>query len=335
MKIFYSNLHKQHVPPHEIFNGHADPHAEVPERIERIHTALERIGCDFSAPLNFSEDILSEVHAPEYVSFLRSSKDWKNGYEYPSVFKYTNYPSQTINHIARKGEFSFDLYTPISASTYDVAWESARLALSAAQSIQNGEVSYALCRPPGHHAEIRQMGGYCYFNNAALAAQYLSRGSKKVAILDIDFHHGNGTQHIFYNRSDVLTISIHADPQVKFPFFSGFADEKGIAEGEGFNINIPLSLGVTDAEYDQVLDSVFPKIRAFKPDYLLIAVGYDTHETDPIGGFKITTTYYATMAKRILGLGLPTAFIQEGGYNTEILGDNAASLVSAVISSTK
>jgi acetoin utilization deacetylase AcuC-like enzyme len=201
-----------------------------------------------------------------------------------------------------------------------VARSAVDTALTGAKYVFNGErVVYSLCRPPGHHAGYKAMGGYCYFNNAAIAAHYLSEHGS-VALLDIDFHHGNGTQSIFYNRSDVLYVSIHADPHVKFPYSSGFEDERGAGEGLGFNKNYPLPLGTRDARYSTVLLKVLGDIRDFNPDFLVVSAGFDTYEKDPIGGFKLTIPFYKTIGREIAKLRLPTLIIQEGGYAANALG---------------
>lgn len=175
------------------------------------------------------------------------------------------------------------------------------------------------------------MGGYCYLNNAAVATEYLS-GFGKVATLDVDFHHGNGTQHIFYHRSDVLTISIHAHPDWKFPFFSGYENEVGTGAGEGFNRNFALTEGTTDSQYQTVLEQALEHIREFRPDYLVISLGLDTHESDPIGGFRLTSEYFTEMARSIADLQLPTVIIQEGGYNTDLLGKNVVAFLDGFTS---
>ncbi|MBI5019179.1 histone deacetylase family protein [Candidatus Gottesmanbacteria bacterium] len=321
MIIVYPSHHLRHRPPSEIFNGVAEPHAEVPERIEHIRDAVCAIsGVRIVLPKHFPLSWIEQVHNPNYVSYLaEAGRLAGNQYMYPSVFPYANHGG-VVNAIAKRGEFTFDMYTPVSSTTYQVACGSAMAALTAASVVRRGErVSYALCRPPGHHAEVSRMGGYCYFNNAAVAANYLStRG--KVTVLDIDVHHGNGTQHIFYERSDVQVINIHADPKDKFPFFSGGANETGAGLGSMFNTNYPLSLGTADVAYDRTLVAALKRIREFAPEYLVVSVGYDAHVNDPIGGLRLSTPYYRRMASRIAALNLPTVLVQEGGYNTAKLG---------------
>ncbi len=328
MICIFSDSHNNHRPPFEVFNGDHDVAQEVPERAVTILNAIKSDGhkcMDLSSKV--PRKILEIVHSAEYINHLEevSNSIDENGYIYPSVHDYTthfNVNSSKLSQVARRGRFCFDTYTPILKHTYEVALDSASLAHEASQHLLLDPIEpiYALCRPPGHHAEHAMSGGYCYFNNAAVAAQNLSMHGK-VAVLDVDFHHGNGTQNIFYEREDVLTVSIHADPKVKFPFFSGFADETGTGAGLGANFNIPLPLGIGNSEYSLALGTALKKINKFNPKYLVIAFGADTHVADPIGGMKLTTEYYQNMSKLISGLNLPTMIVQEGGYNTSLLGD--------------
>lgn len=333
MKIIYSPIHLKHKPPHEIFNGNREQHAEMPDRIENIKQALgKRLQLKTIQPQNFTRSWVGRVHRKDYVDFIKNCGQFKlQGYRYPSVFHYGVASNRPKNELAQLGFYSFDLYTPVSQNIWEIALNSVMLAFTAADLVKKGDrYAYALCRPPGHHAEPAQMGGYCYFNNAAVAANYLSTFGK-VAILDIDFHHGNGMQHIFYERSDVLTISIHADPKVKFPFFSGFKNETGSGAGKGYNINFPLPLGTNDTKYHQVLITAIKIIEKFKPKFLVVPVGYDTHREDPIGGFFLTTDYYRQIGQTIKSLNLPIVLVQEGGYNTKLLGLNAVSFVKGFI----
>ena len=333
IKIIYSSKHKSHIPPFEIFNGNRDPHAEVPGRIENIKRSLEKLdGIQFLRPRRFPLSWIERVHDHAYISYLtEAGRSTGSTYVYPSVFPFQS-GQHTNNQIGARGRYSFDLYTPVSSTTYEAAHSSVMTALTAASLVIRGERAvYALCRPPGHHAERSRMGGYCYFNNAAIATEYLSlRGS--VAVLDIDVHHGNGTQHIFYARRDVLVVNIHADPNEKFPYFSGKAGETGEGVGVGYNINFPLPLRTSDRAYHLVLTAALDKIKRFAPQYLVVSVGYDTHVDDPIGGLSLTTSYYRYLAQAIANIHLPTVLLQEGGYNTSLLGKNAVSFVKGFLS---
>lgn len=315
IKIIYSKNHSEHNPPYEIYDGVYESYAEKAERLISIVETLRANGIKiFYRPSHFSIRHINKIHQREYVAFLRnrSHRLEQNEILYPSYF-------------------IMDTYTPIAKKTYTAAKSAVDVVLTGAKYVFEGEqVVYALCRPPGHHAEYKTMGGYCYFNNAAIAADYLSEHGK-VAILDIDFHHGNGTQSIFYNRSDVLYVSVHADPHVKFPYSSGFANEKGMGSGFGFNINYPLSLDTSNQQYLRVLSKALRNIKIFNPQFLIVSAGFDTYEKDPIGGFKLTISFYETMARKIADLQLPTLIVQEGGYHIEDLGKIAFSFLKGFI----
>lgn len=331
MKIIYSQNHLVHSPLYEIFNGNQDPHAEVPSRVENIKKSLIANGFKISSlSKKVPISLIFKTHKKEYVNFLKNGSP----FNYPSVFPYNqlNADKHLSNDLANHGKYSFDLYTPMSKNIFKIAVESASLAYELAIEIKNHtiRVGYALCRPPGHHAEQAKMGGYCYLNNSAIAAQYLSNFGK-VAVLDVDFHHGNGTQNIFFDRNDVLTVSIHADPNWKFPFYTGFSNEIGEKEGKGFNFNFPLPKDTSNNLYKITLERALTKIKKFRPKFLIVPLGLDTHQNDPIGGFKLTTEFYTEMARIINSLKLPTLIVQEGGYNTALLGDNVVAFLKSFI----
>lgn len=222
-----------------------------------------------------------------------------------------------------------DLSAPIVAGTYKAALASANCALSAAEAVSKGErAAFALCRPPGHHAGKANCGGYCYLNNAAIAANWLS-SKGRVAVLDIDYHAGNGTQDIFYEHADVLSISIHADPDFEYPHFSGYADERGAGAGLGFHHNFPLPAGTDDAAYLATLEIALGHIRAFEPGYLVVSAGMDIYADDPLGKIKVTTKGIGEIGKRIASPGLPTTIVFEGGYNNDALARNVLALLEA------
>lgn len=335
MYILSAGSQTGHSPKVEVFNGELTSHSEVPARIETIERALKRekyvVSTDFES---LPTSLLVKTHRSEYVKFIaQASRELKkNEALYPSIFN-MGHGNGLTNLMTKMGNYSSDMYTPILPATYKSAFESASIAYSVVRNIKIGKnkVGYALCRPPGHHATSSLMGGYCYFNNSAIAANYLSSFGT-VAILDVDLHHGNGTQEIFYKRSDVLTVSIHADPKYKFPFYTGFSNEIGAEAGKGFNVNFPLKEKTGDAAYQKTLLKSLSIIEKFKPTYLVVALGLDTFIEDPIGFFSLTTPYYQQMAKTINALGLPTVIVQEGGYNTEKLGDNAVSFINGMIS---
>lgn len=335
MICLYSRNHLMHQPPFEVFNGDHDTAQEVPERIENIKNSLERANFQIQT-LNsrLNKELLNRVHDIDYLEYIesQSTKLKINEYVYPSVHRFSRYidPSlKKLGEISKRGLYVFDTYTPILPDTYQVAIDSASLAYEASERLISNpnEIFYAMCRPPGHHAECSMAGGYCYINNAAIAAENLSK-SGRVAVLDIDFHHGNGTQDIFYNRDDVFTISIHANPHDKFPHFTGFSNETGIGKGNGANLNIPLPLGTDENSFTKSLKVALEKISVYTPEYLVIAFGADTHIKDPIGGFRLTTPYYSHISKMIKQLNTPTMIVQEGGYNSSFLGEVIVSFLS-------
>jgi acetoin utilization deacetylase AcuC-like enzyme len=229
---------------------------------------------------------------------------------------------------ARIGRFSFDVASPIAAGTWEAAYWSAQSALTALDALLTGErAAFALCRPPGHHCGADYLGGYCYLNSAAIAAEAATAADRRVAILDVDYHHGNGTQDIFYARGDILFVSIHADPKTDYPFFWGHEDETGEGDGEGANLNLVLPRGTDFAAYLPALDTALAKIAAVAPDLLVISYGADTYVGDPISQFRLETADYTAMARRIAALGLPALIVMEGGYAVDALGANVAAFL--------
>lgn len=341
--VYYSPSSFEHFPQHEIFNGEKEIHQESADRISKIMKVLEMSGiADISVSTVESLDIVERVHDYNYLKYLKeASRDVRNitlnnnnpnESVYPSVHEYVDF-GKTENKVALRGKYAFDTYTPIMRNTFDVALDSAGVAIAGAMLLRDGQSQvYALTRPPGHHAEKAMMGGYCYINNVAVAAEYLLReNAKKIAIFDFDVHHGNGTQDIFYRRDDVLVINIHADPNEKFPYFTGHEDEHGSGRGEGYNYNYPLKLKTNDEIYDTVVKKALEHVSRFCPDYLLVSAGFDGHKDDPIGGLSLSTEYYKTLGLRIAKLGIPTLSVQEGGYATEVLGENVISYLKGLI----
>lgn len=329
MNIFYTESSLEYDHQYEVFNGALEAHQDSPTRVQSILSALHKKGYSFEAKTyTVPDSVLHEVHNRNYVSFLKETCAGlaENAILFPSVFSETQ--PKSMNTLALLGYYSTDVYTPLHTNTYNAALNSAAVAYAAAISVQDHQVpfAYALCRPSGHHATKNKMGGYCFFNNAAIAAQTLSKKGR-VALLDVDFHHGNGTQEIFYERPDVLTVSIHADPAWKFPYYAGFANETGSKEGLGTNLNIPLPEGTSDEEYHTSLLQALNKIKQFNPSYLVVPLGFDTYFADPIGGFTLTTDYYYRMAQAIRSLQIPTVLVQEGGYNTGMLGKNVVTFL--------
>ena len=331
MKVFYSETHRKHEPPFEVFDGGLrTPYLENPDRMDRILKALgDADWADVIDPADFGLDPILAVHDEDYVHFLASS--WIEWVEskptdpstlLPATFALRRHPQKPASLLGRAGYYMMDLSACIVEGTYQAALSSANCALSAALAITNGErASFALCRPPGHHAGKDYAGGYCFINNAAVAANWLSTKGK-VALLDMDYHCGNGTQDIFYEREDVLTISIHADPNFEYPHFIGFSDERGEGRGLGFHHNFPLPAGTDDAAYLAALEHALVLIREFRPAFLVVSAGMDIYADDPLGTIKVTTEGIAEIGKRVAALELPTAIMMEGGYNNDALGRN-------------
>jgi acetoin utilization deacetylase AcuC-like enzyme len=331
MKIYYSEAHRKHEPPFEVFDGGLRvPYLENPDRMDRILHALRAMDwADILEPTDFGLDPIHAVHDKDYVNFLASSwTEWlatdsqDKSTLLPATFALRRHPHKPTSLLGRAGYYMMDLSACIVEGTYQAALASANCALSAAQAVKDGEhCAFALCRPPGHHAGKDYAGGYCFINNASVAANWLS-AKDRVALLDVDYHCGNGTQDIFYERDDVLTISIHADPNFEYPHFAGYADERGEGKGLGFHHNFPLPAGTDDAAYLSTLDGTLVLIREFNPKYLVVSAGMDIYADDPLGKIKVPTDGIIEIGQRISALGLPTIIVMEGGYNNEALGRN-------------
>jgi acetoin utilization deacetylase AcuC-like enzyme len=332
---------------HNLHSGLLDPRgdawaisAECPARANNIIAALrEQAFGEIIGPRHFADEKILRIHEPDYLRFIENVwSEWKASGESganarPDTFvgagmRYAN----TDSVVGKLGRYSFDSTSPFVAGSWQAIRSSANVALTGASLIEGGErIAFAACRPPGHHATARYCGGYCYLNNNSLAAQsMLDDGAKKVAVLDVDYHHGNGTQSIFYERDDVLTVSLHADPRVEYPFFLGYADEPGHGRGEGFNINYPLPFGTAWSSYQVALADALQRIRAFSPDALVVALGLDTFAGDPTTYFEITTDDFQRMGKAIVGLDLPTLVVLEGGYSVDWIGQNTVSFLSGI-----
>jgi acetoin utilization deacetylase AcuC-like enzyme len=337
MQVFYSDQHTLHNPPFELFDGGQHmPYLENPERMERILSALKnREWAHILEPDDFGLEPVLAVHDADYVDFLRTAyEEWtqvKTSYEKKALLPAT-FPARGWSHrpksiLGRAGYYMFDLSAPITEGTYTAALASANCALSGAKAIRQGQRSaFALCRPPGHHAGKSFCGGYCYLNNAAIAANWLSTAGK-VAILDIDYHAGNGTQDIFYQRDDVLTISIHADPDGEYPAFCGYADETGAGQGSGRHRNFPLPPGTQDNRYLSFLGEALNLIQSYRPAFLVLSAGMDLYAGDPLGEFKVSREGIREIGARVAVLQLPTLIVMEGGYNNAALGDNITTLL--------
>jgi acetoin utilization deacetylase AcuC-like enzyme/ribosomal protein S18 acetylase RimI-like enzyme len=318
---------------HHIHHVRERGYVESPVRVASILSELDKSGLFTRIKTQpFPDHHLYEVHARDFVSFLkRACKDLPEGKSlYPYVFPIRNKTRPPKEPSVLSGYYCIDTFTPINRNAYLAARRAVDSTLTAAREVLNGRrLAYALVRPPGHHAEHRFFGGFCYFNNNAIAAQYLSQFGK-VAILDVDYHHGNGQQNIFYQRADVLTISLHGHPSFAYPYFSGFEEELGEGEGEGFNLNLPRPEKLDGAGYHQALDKALVRIEAFRPSFLVVALGLDTAKGDPTGTWRLTSRDFKINGEKIGFLGLPTVVVQEGGYRTGTLGKNAASFFNGL-----
>jgi acetoin utilization deacetylase AcuC-like enzyme len=332
MRIFWDERQRLHAPKVELHNGSFVPYAE---HIGRVDSILAAVGAT-EAPRDVGEAPLLRVHPRAYLDFLQTAyAEWRAAgrpgdavaYSWPVVRRR---PLDFDRIDAKLGLFSYDASTPIAEGRWQAAYWAAQTALAATETVLGGErTAFALTRPPGHHCGADYLGGYCHLNFAAIAAEAArAAGRARVAILDVDYHHGNGTQDIFYARGDVLLVSIHADPRTDYPYYWGHADETGEGEGEGATLNLPLPRGTAMAEYAPTLDRALERVADFAPDFLIVSYGADTFEGDPISHFNIRTEDYADMARSIASLGLPTLIVMEGGYAVDALGRNVAAFLS-------
>ena len=311
---------------HSIHHVNDRGYVEAPVRISSITKELDRTALFETLPARrFGVSVIEKVHTPEFVQFLRlACANVPQGKSvYPYVFPIRNRARPPKELPLRAGYYCIDTFTPLNSNAYKAARRSVDCAMTGAECLLDGSrVAYALVRPPGHHAEREAFGGFCYFNSAAIAAHHLSDHGK-VALLDIDYHHGNGAQDIFYRRKDVFTVSLHGHPHYSYPYFSGFEDERGEGGGKGYNLNYPLAEGLDGEQYRKVLTRALEKIRKFQPKFLVLALGLDTAKGDPTGSFRLLARDFKQNGMLIGELGLPVLVVQEGGYKTETLGVNA------------
>jgi acetoin utilization deacetylase AcuC-like enzyme len=341
MITLYDPAQLRHAPQAFIVAGRPQPIPETPARIDMLMQGVRAIGSVVKVPPAIDLEVLALVHDYRYLTFLETLRErWARVPEssdipLPNVYAIgraslppAGYPDAVVG---QAGYHLGDGACPVTDTTLAAAKASAACAVEAARLVLKGEkLVYALCRPPGHHAASDLAAGFCFFNNSALAAETLTRAGKRTAILDIDVHHGNGTEAIFYDRADVLTVSIHVNPKRFYPFFWGYENEYGRGAGEGFNLNLPMERGTEIKTYLAVLDTALQRIRDFGPDCLVIAAGLDIAIDDPFKGFAIRTEDFAMIGKTIAGMGLPMVAVQEGGYPSESLGKNLAALLKGL-----
>jgi acetoin utilization deacetylase AcuC-like enzyme len=337
---FYTEHHAQHQPRRELHRGELAPCSEKPERAKLVLAELERRGLGrIVTPHGVSLVSLERIHSPRYLHFLRSAwSEWiaLDPANADKVAIPAAWPVRTLrsdiepeSFFGRLGLYAMDSGTPLSSGTWIAAKTGADCAVNAAHALRLGERgSFALTRPPGHHAGADFFAGYCFLNNAAIAAQHLlDDGAARVAVLDIDYHHGNGTQSIFYRRSDVLTVSIHGDPRTEYPFYLGHADETGEGEGLGHNMNLPLAGGSTSAQWFAALETACIRIASYAPDALVVSLGVDGFAGDPASRVALQSADFLRIGERLAWLGLPTAFMMEGGSAIAELGINTVNVL--------
>ena len=340
MKVVYSEDHRLHFPQGELYGGEFVTPFERPSRVEYILRELKhRKMADLMAPAKLDLKPLRKIHDREFLAFLESAwAEWTQagfrGEIIPTGFPARGMRQKKPRHIDGKvGYYILSMETCITAGTWDAALASVSVAQTAQKLVAAGASSaFALCRPPGHHAHHDMYGGYCFLNNAAIAAQgFLDTGAKRVAILDVDFHHGNGTQDIFYGRDDVLFCSLHGQPEDAFPYFLGYKDEKGAGKGEGYNVNYPLPPGAKYDVWGAALADALRKIKRYKPDALVVSLGVDTFKDDPISFFKLISDDFKTYGGAIARLKLPSLFVMEGGYAVEAIGINTVNVLEGFL----
>ena len=344
MLTIHNPLHHLHQGRHEMFRGRLVPCHETPQRLDHVLAELQRRSLGpLRTPVDDVEGLaaaLAQLHSPRYLHFIEHAwSEWialdplnATRDALPSVWPAPGMRLDALpdSFAARIGLFSFDAGTPLTSGSWAAARAGAACAITSAREVASQRVrsAFALTRPPGHHAGPAFFGGYCFLNNAALAAQALrDGGAQRVAVLDVDYHHGNGTQAIFYERSDVLTVSIHGDPRTEYPFFLGHADERGAGAGEGFNLNLPLPRGTGFTRWREALHSGLAAIRAFGADALVVSLGVDTFEGDPISGFLLRSPDYLRVGHDIASANLATVFVFEGGYAVDEVGINTVNVL--------
>jgi acetoin utilization deacetylase AcuC-like enzyme len=345
MKVVYSETHLGHRPELEVQFGVPKPTPEVPARAEEVRRAL--VGdprFTFVPPTEHGRDPIEAVHDPGLVRYLEGAwsewQDWRRAENvttagdaipdtvlHPALREGMEPMAEPTAPLARVGYWTFETMSPVSAGTYEAARSAVDVALTAADLVLSGEgAAFGVCRPPGHHSPRSAFGGYCYFNNAAVAAEYLVRHTgEPVAILDVDFHHGNGTQQIFYRRGDVLYASLHGDPAREYPYFTGFAEEVGAGPGWGANLNVPLPRGCTDQDYLRLLTRAAEAVAAFGGSILVVSLGLDTFGLDPLSDLAVTSALYGEMGGRVASLRRRLVVLLEGGYHLPSLGANTRS----------
>jgi len=336
VKTFYSDDHRLHHANAELNDGQLVPVFEKPSRADMVLARVQSVELGpVLPPEAIGVGAIKRVHSADYVDFLHDAwAEWsalgRTNDMLPLAWPPRRVQARCPKDIDGKlGFYSFDAGAPLTATSWQAIYAGSQVALTAQHAMATGDrAAFALCRPPGHHAGIDYMGGYCYLNNAAIAAQaFLDGGMQKVVVLDVDYHHGNGTQDIFYQRPDVLFLSIHGDPQTEYPCYTGYADERGEGAGVGYNFNYPLPVGSDWAAWSRALQDALRVAAGYGAEAVVVSLGVDTFADDPISQFKLRSDDYLTMGEMIAKLGLPTLFVMEGGYAVEEIGINAVNVL--------
>ncbi|MDK3018583.1 histone deacetylase family protein [Pseudodonghicola flavimaris] len=329
MKAIFDDRQWHHDPKHFMASGALKPNPEQPRRIEILTRGAEDAGCRFQAPADAGLGPIAALHSAEYLTFLETIYarwqriDGAGAEVIPNIHPSGRTDSYPKSAVGQAGYHQADTACPIAAGTWEAAYWSAQTAVTGADLLIGGERSaYALSRPPGHHAFGDLAGGFCFLNNSGIAAERLRLAGLRPAIVDVDVHHGNGTQGIFYDRDDVLTVSIHADPERFYPFFWGHAQERGTGRGLGYNLNLPLPRQTGDEDYLKTLGIALHRVRNFGADVIVVALGLDASIDDPFQGLAVTQDGFARIGAAFAATGLPVLFVQEGGYVSDTLGVN-------------
>jgi acetoin utilization deacetylase AcuC-like enzyme len=331
VNTYFSEAHALHAPAKEFLDGALVDVYEAPRRADIVLRAVRDAALGpIAAPRDYGMAPIAAIHAPDYLAFLQGAHArWVEAGRpadavYPDTFFKPAHRHRSSYIGAQAGIYVMDMSAPITAGTWRAAYGSAQAALSAAADVRSGaRAAFGLCRPPGHHAHANIAGGYCYLNNAAIAAQFLrGRGAARVSVLDVDVHHGNGTQDIFYARDDVQFVSLHGDPDWQYPYFLGAREERGSGRGLGFTHNHPLPRGTDTTQWLAELDVACKEIAAYSPEALVVSLGVDAFRGDPLGGLRVDEDGFSALGARLAQLRLPTVFLLEGGYAVDALGDN-------------
>ncbi len=337
MKSFFHPKQKLHHPKSYFSRGQMRVPQEIPERAVQILKGLQQLNLPVTEPADFGMAPLQAVHDPKYLAYLETAhKRWTdNGPEWGAEVMsnvYVRSPNAMRGILGETGRYLADGSCPIGPDTWTSSYWGAQSAIAATKAVLDGDQkAYALCRPPGHHTRKDAAGGFCYINNAAISAELLRQKYKRVVILDTDMHHGQGVQEIFYNRDDVYYISVHGDPTNFYPATAGFDDEGGEAGGKGYNLNLPMPHGSSEAVFFERVKQALDALRGYKPDAVVLALGFDIYKDDPQSKVAVTTEGFGRLGREIAALNLPTVVVQEGGYHIDTLAANTVSFFNGFL----